>query len=133
MPDKTSRYWSFYPPQSNIAKMPRPKRYIGTVDLTEDDVDVSLRTKLVKPGTSFSSSWDHGCLPLSSSHTRANDPAVWMDKSYSQAERNTWVASTREQEEDIAREITLTEDFDDDVYENYRLYGILNTKIVGCR
>ena len=26
-----------------------------------------------------------------------------------------------------------TEDFDDDVYANYQLYGILNTKIVGCR
>lgn len=43
------------------------------------------------------------------------------------------MSSTQEQEADIAREIDLTEDFDDDVYESYRLYGILNTKIVGCR
>ncbi|KAL2426460.1 Helicase-like transcription factor [Exophiala dermatitidis] len=41
--------------------------------------------------------------------------------------------STQDDEADIAREIDLTEDFDDDVYENYQLYGILNTKIVGCR
>src|SRR5271155_10796 len=33
----------------------------------------------------------------------------------------------------MRREIDLTQDFDDDVYDNYELYGILNTKIVGCR
>ncbi|ETI23510.1 hypothetical protein G647_05312 [Cladophialophora carrionii CBS 160.54] len=47
-------------------------------------------------------------------------------------ERDSWL-STQDQEADIAREIDLTEDFDDDVYETYMLYGILNTKIVGCR
>ena len=33
----------------------------------------------------------------------------------------------------MRREIDLSQDFDDDVYDNYELYGILNTKIVGCR
>ena len=48
-------------------------------------------------------------------------------------ERDSWQASTQDQEAEIAREIDLTEDFDDDVYEDFMLYGILNTKIVGCR
>jgi SWI/SNF-related matrix-associated actin-dependent regulator of chromatin subfamily A3 len=47
--------------------------------------------------------------------------------------RDGWSASTQEIETDLRREIDLTQDFDDDVYENYELYGILNTKIVGCR
>ena len=49
--------------------------------------------------------------------------------------RDGWSASTREQEieTDMRREIDLTQDFDDDVYDSYELYGILNTKIVGCR
>lgn len=55
------------------------------------------------------------------------------DSQHSKQERGGWLASTQEDEADIAREIDLTEDFDDDVYENYQLYGILNTKIVGCR
>ena len=50
-----------------------------------------------------------------------------------QAVRDTWQASTQEMEDDARREIDLTQDFDDDVYDNYELYGILNTKIVGCR
>jgi SWI/SNF-related matrix-associated actin-dependent regulator of chromatin subfamily A3 len=47
--------------------------------------------------------------------------------------RDGWSASAQEIENDMRREIDLTQDFDDDVYENYELYGILNTKIVGCR
>jgi hypothetical protein len=58
---------------------------------------------------------------------------VYSDRTHSKSERESWLASTQEQEADIAREIDLTEDFDDDVYENFQLYGILNTKIVGCR
>ena len=50
-----------------------------------------------------------------------------------QAVRDAWQASTQEMEDDARREINLTQDFDDDVYDNYELYGILNTKIVGCR
>ncbi|EXJ62644.1 hypothetical protein A1O7_03082 [Cladophialophora yegresii CBS 114405] len=52
--------------------------------------------------------------------------------SHGRDDRDSWL-STQDQEADIAREIDLTEDFDDDVYESYMLYGILNTKIVGCR
>lgn len=53
---------------------------------------------------------------------------------HSQQERNSWLASsTQAQEEEIRREIDPEADFDDDVYDNYQLYGILNTKIVGCR
>ena len=47
--------------------------------------------------------------------------------------RDGWSASTQEIENDVRREIDLTQDFDDDVYDSYELYGILNTKIVGCR
>jgi SWI/SNF-related matrix-associated actin-dependent regulator of chromatin subfamily A3 len=43
------------------------------------------------------------------------------------------VASTQELEEDARGEIEITEDFDDDVYTGYELYGILNTKVVGIR
>ncbi len=46
----------------------------------------------------------------------------------SAATRNTWV------DEDEGRgEIDLMQDDDDDVYVNYEIYGILNTKIVGVR
>lgn len=58
---------------------------------------------------------------------------VHRDSTYNNRNRESWLASTQEQEADITREIDLTEDFDDDVYENFELYGILNTKIVGCR
>jgi SWI/SNF-related matrix-associated actin-dependent regulator of chromatin subfamily A3 len=44
------------------------------------------------------------------------------------ATRNTWM-----DEEGVRGEIDLTQDDDDDVYGNYELYGILNTKIVGVR
>ena len=54
-------------------------------------------------------------------------------QSHTQAERDSWLGSTQEHEQELQREINLEEDFDDDVYANYQLYGILNTKIVGCR
>lgn len=56
-----------------------------------------------------------------------------MSTQHSEAERESWLGSTQGQELDILREINLEEDFDDDVYANHQLYGILNTKIVGCR
>jgi SWI/SNF-related matrix-associated actin-dependent regulator of chromatin subfamily A3 len=52
---------------------------------------------------------------------------------HSQRERDSWLASTQDQEDEISREIDLTADDDDDIYDGYQLYGILNTKIVGCR
>ena len=36
-------------------------------------------------------------------------------------------------DDDLRRDVPMTEDFDDNVYENYKLYGILDTKIVGIR
>ena len=42
--------------------------------------------------------------------------------------RNSWM-----DEEEVRGEIDLTLDDDDDNYDNYELYGILNTKIVGIR
>ncbi|KEF60565.1 uncharacterized protein A1O9_02126 [Exophiala aquamarina CBS 119918] len=72
--------------------------------------------------------------PPSSSQTYGGySMPIHLDGTHSQAERQSWLASTQEQDADIAREVDLTEDFDDDVYENFQLYGILNTKIVGCR
>lgn len=41
--------------------------------------------------------------------------------------------STQQLDEDFRGEIEITEDFDDDVYTGYELYGILNTKVVGIR
>ncbi|KAK5046215.1 hypothetical protein LTR84_008358 [Exophiala bonariae] len=64
---------------------------------------------------------------------RSSPASPYNSRTHSKSDRDGWLASTQEQEADIAREIDLTEDFDDDVYENYQLYGILNTKIVGCR
>ena len=51
----------------------------------------------------------------------------------SQATRNGWSSPAQEIENDSRREIDLTQDSDDDVYSNYELYGILNTKCVGVR
>lgn len=108
------------------------------------------KSKYSKNSSSFTSSQDRTSLPTPpassqsgypSSSQRANytykdyTPALSQpsQKSHSQQERDSWLASTQDEEDEIAREIDLTEDFDDDVYENYMLYGILNTKIVGCR
>ena len=43
------------------------------------------------------------------------------------------MASTQQLDEDARAEIEIGEDFDDDVYNGYELYGILNTKVVGVR
>lgn len=79
--------------------------------------------------------------PRSSQHAHNNHSSSFniygsqpsSNFTHSQRERDSWLATTQENEDDIRREIGLTADFDDDVYENYQLYGILNTKIVGCR
>ena len=113
----------------------------------EDDVPNSKGPANQK-NASFGSSQGHTALPTPpswsqpgypSSSQRAPQtykdftPTLSQAGQHSKGERNSWQASTQDQEADIAREIDLTEDFDDDVYENYMLYGILNTKIVGCR
>ncbi|KAK6380459.1 hypothetical protein LTS17_005649 [Exophiala oligosperma] len=116
-----------------------PKRKIETVDLTGDDNDLPRppRAKVPKQKSSHSSQRYRAPLPTppsssqpsSSSHHSKHNSGV---QTYRSSERDLWL-STQEQEADIAREIVLTEDFDDDVYESYQLYGILDTKIVGCR
>ena len=49
----------------------------------------------------------------------------------SRRERDDWVEDAGPNDADA--EIALTQDFDDNVYESYQLYGILNTKVVGCQ
>ncbi|EXJ83871.1 hypothetical protein A1O1_07499 [Capronia coronata CBS 617.96] len=137
------------------------RKAVEVVDLTGDDGFRSAgpaRSKVPRSNSSFSSSQNRASLPTppSSSQTRREHghgytPGLRSSQGYnnnnnnysssysqstpthSKAERASWLASTQEEEADIAREIDLTEDFDDDVYENYQLYGILDTKIVGCR
>ncbi|KIV91642.1 hypothetical protein PV10_06158 [Exophiala mesophila] len=134
--------------------MSRSKRGIETVDLTGDDDFIETPVfKAPRQTSSFSSTHGRGNYlptPSASSQPSSSSPSgarpspassqsytsqrsIHQDQTHSQSQRGSWVASTQEQEADIAREIDLTEDFDDDVYENYKLYGILNTKIVGCR
>ncbi|KIX09936.1 uncharacterized protein Z518_01017 [Rhinocladiella mackenziei CBS 650.93] len=120
--------------------MGRPKRKLPeTVDLTgDDDSNESSRSKLTKQDSSFSSCQSSSQPrypearpnPGYSSYAPVDAPST---QQHSKEERGSWLGSSQEEEADIAREIDLTEDFDDDVYENYRLYGILHTKIVGCR
>lgn len=126
-------------------KLPRDTE---TIDLTGSDQD-SFRgpslPKISKRGSSFSSSQGRAPLPTppsssqpghyapSSSQKYRDHTPSYHQQIHGKAEREGWLASTQEQEADIGREIDLTEDFDDDVYETYQLFGILNTKIVGCR
>lgn len=120
------------------------------IDLTgsDDETPASSSNKQVKTSTTVGPGGRHYPTPPSSSNPRSsqsgynnNHPSSFRvygsapssSISHSQRERDSWRASTQDQEEDIRREIDLQADFDDDVYENYQLYGILNTKIVGCR
>ncbi|OAL20802.1 hypothetical protein AYO20_11474 [Fonsecaea nubica] len=122
------------------------------VDLTGDDDDDDSqnhsRSKVPKKTQSFRSSQGRATLPTppsssqpgNSSHRskqthRDYTPSLSQlsQRSHGNAAHDSWLGSTQEQEADIAREIDLTEDLDDDVYDNFQLYGILNTKIVGCR
>ncbi|OAP61228.1 hypothetical protein AYL99_03429 [Fonsecaea erecta] len=117
------------------------------VDLTGDDNDFSnhSRPKVSKKTPSLGSSQGRATLPTPpsssqpgySSHgskqTYRDYTPSFSQQSSGNSARNNLPHSTQDQEADIAREIDLTEDFDDDVYENFQLYGILNTKIVGCR
>ena len=99
-----------------------PNRYQGSKQNTSPFPNSSQRHRNELP------------TPPSSSQTSGSKSMpFYSDRMHGQRERESWLASTQEQEADIAREIALTEDFDDDVYENYQLYGILKTKIVGCR
>ena len=112
-----------------------------TIDLTGDDDSPSPSISSIQKSSSFGPSQHLGPLPTPPSSSQSGYPTssqrapqIYKDStpSLSQLTKGSHNA-TQDQEADIAREIDLTEDFDDDVYENYMLYGILNTKIVGCR
>ena len=137
----------------NSNNMPGNKRKVDTVDLTgdSDENNQSHRAKKNKSHTQPSSSSQgrsYPTPPASSSQPASSQPGNRVHgypassqsnhsssygRSHSQRDRDSWLASTQEQEDDIRQEIDLEEDFDDDVYANYQLYGIMNTKIVGCR
>lgn len=127
-------------------KLPRPPTP-ETIDLTgDDDSHRPSRSKVPRRDSSFTSFQGRAPLPTPPSSSQPGYPGSgssqiygtgntpsYSPQTHGKTEREGWLASTQEQEADIAREIDLTEDFDDDVYENYQLYGVLNTKIVGCR
>jgi hypothetical protein len=118
-------------------KLPQ-EDFRDTIDLTQDDDDdddaAPIRQGRYKLPNQKSGS---GRPPFpnspSSSQPRAPPRSSQTFKDSTPYVSSQPWGSTQDQEADIAREIDLTEDFDDDVYENYMLYGILNTKIVGCR
>ncbi|KIW97302.1 uncharacterized protein Z519_02694 [Cladophialophora bantiana CBS 173.52] len=129
-----------------MTKRKLPSSAPEVVDLTgDDDFPGRSGSKVPKKTSSSCPSQDRAPLPTPPSSSqpgyssyRLTQPYKDYTPSLSQQSRGNgapdcWSASTQDQEADIAREIDLTEDFDDDVYENYQLYGILNTKIVGCR
>ena len=126
--------------------MASSKRKIETIDLTSGADDLTApsssqqRSKYQKPSP-HTASYNHGApyatpptssqpgsSQISASQRRRNGaPARNRD------ERDNWFASTQEMDADMRREITLTQDNDDDVYDSYELYGVLDTKVVGCR
>ena len=135
------------------------KRKIDTIDLTNssDNERSPQRGKFTKPNVApnpFQGHQHRGPAsyptPPTSSQPGSSQPSLSQRSSHGGSRttafrpshypsgvstdvRDGWSASTREIESDMRREIDLTQDFDDDVYDNYELYGILNTKIVGCR
>jgi SWI/SNF-related matrix-associated actin-dependent regulator of chromatin subfamily A3 len=131
---------------SGSAKNKSKRKVAETVDLTGDDeLPTTRQAKVPKPNSSSKSSQQvRPHLPTPPSSSQPNHSGSGSSQTYStytpssgvqthpREERDSWL-STQAQEAEIARELNLTEDFDDDVYENYQLYGILNTKIVGCR
>ena len=97
------------------------KRKIEVIDLTEDE-NPPQQNKVAKREPGLASSQRPPGVrglptpPSSSQHTN------------SQGDRDDGV-----DDDDLRRDISSTGDLDDDVYENYELYGILDTKIVGVR
>lgn len=104
---------------------PRQKRKV--IDLTNDSDEENLAPSRKAQKHSASA---YATPPASS-----QIPSSSQGHRPSQSERDTWSATQQRQiEADIARDIDLTKDDDDeDAYENRQLYGILNTNIVGVR
>ena len=117
------------------------RKLTDVIDLTgsDDDAPSSSSRKQAKTASTITGPGGRQYpTPPSSSNPRPSQnfnvySAASYDPTHTQRERDSWLASTQDNEDDIRREIEIQDDFDDDVYENYPLYGILNTKIVGCR
>jgi len=98
--------------------MPRAKRRLEVIDLTGDDTDDGYsgasRKKHSKTNTTSSFSQSRAPLPTppgssqiySGPSSQGYTPA-YSQPTHSQAERESWAASTQENEEDIRREIDL--------------------------
>ncbi|KAJ9657626.1 hypothetical protein H2198_004154, partial [Neophaeococcomyces mojaviensis] len=116
--------------------MPKAKRKSHTIDLTGDsDAENDYRRKSAKrKKPSFPVSPVASNISLTSSPTNYGG-LPRMSQTHSQTERDSWSATQeRALDDDIRREINLTQDDDDeDAYESRQLYGIMNTKIVGVR
>lgn len=94
---------------------PTTKRRFEYIDLTQSDDEGPSRSQPRKVAK----------------HPMPTPPSSSQPLSQIRSERDIWRDEL--DEHDAAAEIRLTEDFDDNVYENYELYGILETKIVGIR
>jgi SWI/SNF-related matrix-associated actin-dependent regulator of chromatin subfamily A3 len=122
------------------------RKLTNTIDLTGDDSDefetqssykaskTSARPVTGPGGRVYPTPPSSSYHSSSQSRPTANGSYIGPSSSqiHPQRERDSWL-STQDHEDDIRREIDLTTDVDDDVYENYQLYGVLNTKIVGVR
>ncbi|KAI9660230.1 MAG: hypothetical protein M1831_003537 [Alyxoria varia] len=53
------------------------------------------------------------------------DPSASSHNGMDQSTRDSWA--------DAASEVATSQEFDDNMYQSYQLYGILHTKAVGCR
>lgn len=123
--------------------MPKAKRAFE-VDLMGEDESKAKPRKLTEPNngaaTSSRSPSNPPLLtpptssqPNSSQGQRGICIPRYDNPGPSQVIRDGLSDYSSEIEEEVHREIDLTNDFDDDVYENYELYGIFNTKVVGIR
>lgn len=95
------------------------KRSSDHVDLTGDSDDEQKRKQARTAGFEPSSSY--------------NPPSSNAYNSSTQSERDGWlVPSTQMMREDADAEIEADE-FDDDAYQRYELYGTMSNKIVGVQ
>ena len=120
--------------RSKMAKpsiSPLPSRQLGRTSNTSSYITPPSSSQ---PNSSqCSSSQDARTNTYGQTRDGAGYTSLHGYNAVSQSVRNAWLASTQELEEDVRREIDLTQDVDDDIYTDFELYGILNTKIVGVR
>ena len=130
------------------------KRNIETIDLTwsSDNEPPPSKTSRSSKAPRLASSQpaaylgpSHSSQPWSSQSSRQAyssrpgplNPRTPNIASYqpgeSSASRAGWQASTQELDDDVRGEVEITQDFDDDAYVGYELYGVLDAKVVGIR